>query len=211
MYNSQALRSIGIDLKSAIGEDVIHVHADARDERRQVLARLVLELPDALIRIRERERLEERLAAALDDLALRVSLFGDASPRDFRSFRAVVAQEKDTTERVRELLLDLREKVGVHLDLPGLFVHDGQANLLPRRLRALRPLIGRSNVDDDEPASQRVLDVGDGHVRLLDVLRHRGVRSNDARARRTLGRIFHGGARGDARGREGVSLRERHG
>ena len=79
---------------------------------RQVLARLVLELPDALIRIRERERLEERLAAALDDLALRVSLFGDASPRDFRSFRAVVAQEKDTTERVRELLLDLREKVG---------------------------------------------------------------------------------------------------
>ena len=96
MYNSQALRSIDIKLESAIGEDVIHVHADARDERRQVLARLVLELPNALIRIRERERLEERLAAALDDLALRVSLFGDASPRDFRSFRAVVAQEKDT-------------------------------------------------------------------------------------------------------------------
>ena len=87
MYNSQALRSIGIDLKSAIGEDVIHVHADARDERRQVLARLVLELPDALIRIRERERLEERLAAAISDRSvpsshkrrIRLSVFGNSS------------------------------------------------------------------------------------------------------------------------------------
>ena len=54
--------------------------------------RLVLELPGSAYRIRERERLEERLAAALDDLALRVSLLGDASPRDFRSFRAIVAK-----------------------------------------------------------------------------------------------------------------------
>ena len=211
MEHVASLRSRRLNhrLKSTFAlENVIHVHGHPRHKLGQILTGLVRQLPNALIRSREREFLEVRLGAALNNLALGVPSLRDPSPRDLASLRAVIAHQQNSAQRVRELVSDLAHEVRVHLDFARLFVEHRQANLLPRRLAPLLPLLGRANVDDDETASDGVFDVRDRALRLGERFVHVRGRARDvsrgaSRVRARLGRLEGGRARDGARAERG--------
>ena len=70
--------------------------------------------------------LQDELPAAVDDLHLReAALVHDGRRRLLGAERAVVARDENAGHAVGELLADLREKVGVHVDR-AVLVHGGE-------------------------------------------------------------------------------------